>query len=173
MDKEQLQANIAAQKLLVKSCKENHRQAESDLALLEAEVVEEPKLRHGGTGKDRTGNFILIDRGALWEKVFEKGKGIASSALNKKGNARDLAIWASQLTGSTFDDLKAMQEDMAEFRFPETSSAKALTGTINPFTIMLKDEDGHVNVDLKDLPAIIRNFQAMYATQLRERQADE
>ena len=121
MDTKQLAADIEAKKLLVKSCKEQFRQAESDLALLETSLAEaslaeaeEPKLRHGdyGTATYKGKEITWYCDGSAGqdtlclESYTYTVKHIRWFRLSSLENVR--------ICGNVQDDLKAMAEDLGK-----------------------------------------------------------
>ena len=173
MDKKQFEAK--------KAIIDKHRELiDALLRDIEKELAEtqKPELRHGGTGKDHAGNFVLIDKGALWEKVYEKGTGIMSTALNKKGNNESLAKWAIDVTGNVFDHLKAIAEPLTEFsRCPgqddedggeDDSPFKAYIS--EPHIWIEVENDGHY-FDRADVDVIILGLQRLQYTERQKNDA--
>ena len=107
--------------------------------LAEAEV-KKPELRHGDYGLDKDGFFFLREDGFLWTKYYEAGKkNCTSRSLNKTGNNSQLRVWASQIRGNIFDELKARQEPLKKFTMKETTAASEFSGSINKWTVYLKN----------------------------------
>ena len=143
------------------------RQLESQLA-----EAEKPELREGGYGWDDIGPFFLWESSCLWNKQYGPGRNTCiSRSLNKKGNDKKLAVWATQVTGNVLDDLKAMAEDLEK---AETVSLAGLTTTYwidkaGDLLIDIKTNEKQTVVKTKDIPTLILNLRRMYATQERKK----
>ncbi len=161
MNKEQLQAEIAAQKLLVKACKEHFQQAESDLALLEDEIPDKPELRHWDLAEDCNGDkhIMIADKHA---NVHAAGPNficltepIERYRFTKIGNLKDI-----------FDDLKARAEDLTEIVWEaEGYSYSAKIDKDGDLRITCPQlTDKRMIVEKVGFPAFIRNLQRLQAT---------
>ncbi len=152
MDQKQLQAEIAAQKLLVSACKENFRQAEFDLALLETEA-EKPELTHGAFGLNANGLPFVIDGKAIRWMV---DRGPSESPL--EGNeTMPKAIVFGNLTEPT-----ALQEDLTSFK---TDGVEFHVGATGCLVVTVPGQQFFI----KDFSALILNLQKTRATHLRSK----
>ncbi len=170
MDQKQLQADIAAKKLLVSACKENFRQAEFDLALLETEAGK-PELRHGDYGYDNRGNVRLVVK-----KAFD-----AAEIIHGNDNYLYEGLPSCDITnrlGNIFDDLAALQEDLTSFKIKSpTEVGRYLMVSLDKSprkiaTLDLYTQHGHkdcMNLSEKSLKELILNLQRIRATLLRSK----
>ncbi len=172
MDTKQLAADIEAKKLLVKSCKKQLRQAESDLA-----EAEEPKLRKGDYGTKSMLRFVVVainDRVVtfLWEGVCDKNQWETEWDLS---DINDFFVFL----GNIFDDLKAMAEDLTEFTMDgDAKGQKVVVGqTVQPVdSIYIRTEhtqdEGEdfllLHLNLSNFSAFILNLRRMEATLKRK-----
>ena len=169
MDTKQLAADIEAKKLLVKSCKEQFRQAESDLALLETSLAEaeEPKLRHGDIRiwhESIKKDVSVIDLSDSRPHVIWDGGDL------RNGWREDQILARSKSIGNlkeVFDDLKAMEGDLTEFTMGEGLRMNRCRAELRRI-IISPDAPGNVIIDMEDLPAFILNLRRILHTAEQE-----
>ena len=136
--------------------------SEAEVAQVDAE---KPKLRHWDLvlDKNQKPHIVIEDMDKVQQvagPTFLCIVGVDGYSHRKIGKLQDY-----------FDHLTAVAEPLTEFDMKETSSAKAFTGAVTAFTIMIKDEDGHVNVDLSDLSAFILKLQRLQYTERKKHDA--
>ena len=179
MDTKQLAADIEAKKLLVKSCKEQFRQAESDLALLETSLAEaeEPKLDYSKPIIASSGESIFLLVANCDMKSYESRGydwiNIATGRFNSKycwetaeEAVKSYSIYEGKPHNVVFDDLKAMAEDLEGDIFYLGSLKIAL---FNNILHLGNHGQGYpIEINVEYLSKLILNLRRMEATLKRK-----
>ncbi|KKM04382.1 hypothetical protein LCGC14_1764830 [marine sediment metagenome] len=137
------------------------RDYEHEIAALEADLAEaeKPELRHLDFGANTDQRWIKLGETIHW---VHEGRMNDTSVLadkefakERKGNLQDI-----------FDDLKARQEPLKKFTMKETTAAAEFSGSINKWTVYLKDHchGPGVNIGIKDIPDFILNLERLVYT---------
>ena len=146
----------------MKSCKEQFRQAEFDLGLLETELAEaeKPQLIEGDYG-GVPGPWVMTSKGIMWVN----GSGDGFSGLDPED-------FTDEKMGNFLDDLKAMQEPLTEFDRTDlklkSSAANCFGFKINGITIDYHG-DKYVSLSLDEIREAILNLRRLVATAERKK----
>lgn len=132
--------------------------ATDEIERLEAELAEaeKPKLRHGGVYVDRS--FVVVVRFCKgeWEATHADGSKMVGTHKRIREHLDDFTF-----SHNIFDDLKAMSEDLTEFKMGDWDFSYDTAG----LHMELRDKSCHVTD--KHVPAFILNIRCLYATQQR------
>ncbi len=151
---------------------------EGQLVDMQVTEAEKPELREGGYGRDDNGPFFLWESSCLWNKQYGPGRNTCiSRSLNKKGNDRELALWATQVTGNILDDLTAMSEELTEFDLVDFNdldiSFKLHENPEIGVEIVWPVHASNVYLRAKNLHGLILYLRRMEATHEREKNAKD
>ena len=161
MDKEQLKKELAEYKEILAGIAGSKKMFDRKIAEIEAELAEEPKLRHGDYGYRQgcTEPIIIMDSVNREERLCFRTKagGMGEYTSVRHGNCT--------LLGNIFDDLKAMEEDLTEFKMDNgTYASIEVQWHTNGQMLRLRDKDGFMLIKYRDVPAFILNLRRMEAT---------
>ena len=165
MDKEALRNELEIRRSIKADTARFQDMQTQAIARIEAQLAEaeKPELRHGDYGLDKDGFFFLREDGSLWTKYYELGNKTISRSLNKTGNASQRRVWASQILGNTFRDLKARQEPLKAFEI-DNGTSQTIRVKISGGFLRMRDDDGFMLIKKCELPAFILNLQRLVIT---------
>ena len=171
MDKKQFEAKKAIIDKHIKVIDAVMADIEKEFAESQRAEAETPKLRHGDIRQwgCSDGCVGIVDLSEPAPHVLWPGDDLRNS------KTQDVILSRSKSIGNLkdiFDDLKATQEDLTEFTLGK--GLRENTVYLDAYRLIIRPEKpGSVIVDIKDLPAFIRDIRAMYATYLRRKNAKD
>jgi hypothetical protein len=154
----------------IESLTANEKKADAEIEALKAKLAEEqkPKLRHGDYGYDKDGDPCLY----LCAQSKDRGDGPmrrCSSAWLYEYEITGDNFKIVTVIGNIFDDLKALQEDVTEFKVGNGEGiGDEADGYFNARFdgrhVWLKVDDDGLYFEPEDISIIILNLRQMEAT---------
>ena len=157
MNTEEIERNITEGRKWVEGGEAIARFGRERIAELEAQLAEaeKPGLRHGDYGIGPAGTWIRVHGSTWWDTKDCSGP-----------SNQDADVFIPYRLGNILADLKTRQETLKKFTMKETIAASEFSGSINKWTVYLKNHchGPGVDIDIKDIPTFILNLQCLVYT---------